>query len=49
LSPEPSVHKLAAALAEFGAQRRDAAKEAGDPVTRPSERRPGARRRRTTT
>ncbi|MGY5033296.1 uroporphyrinogen-III synthase [Streptomyces sp. 900116325] len=49
LSPEPSVHKLAAALADFGAQRRDAAKEAGDPVTRPSERRPGARRRRTTT
>ncbi|MFC8238098.1 uroporphyrinogen-III synthase, partial [Streptomyces sp. NPDC057284] len=48
LSPEPSVHKLAAALADFGAQRRDAAKEAGDPVTRPSERRPGARRRRTT-
>ncbi|MDF6043098.1 bifunctional uroporphyrinogen-III C-methyltransferase/uroporphyrinogen-III synthase [Streptomyces sp. NPDC005318] len=49
LSPEPSVHKLAEALAEFGAQRREAAKEAGDPVTRPSERRPGARRRRTTT
>ncbi|WP_329162920.1 bifunctional uroporphyrinogen-III C-methyltransferase/uroporphyrinogen-III synthase [Streptomyces sp. NBC_01717] len=49
LSPEPSVHKLAAALADFGAQRRDAAKEAGDPVMRPSERRPGARRRRTTT
>ncbi|WLQ42439.1 uroporphyrinogen-III synthase [Streptomyces laculatispora] len=49
LSPEPSVHKLAEALAAFGAQRRDAAKEAGDPVTRPSERRPGARRRRTTT
>ncbi|MEW2174986.1 bifunctional uroporphyrinogen-III C-methyltransferase/uroporphyrinogen-III synthase [Streptomyces sp. NPDC005406] len=49
LAPEPSVHKLAEALAEFGAQRRDAAKEAGDPVTRPSERRPGARRRRTTT
>jgi len=49
LSPEPSVHKLAQALADFGAQRRDAAKEAGDPVTRPSERRPAARRRRTTT
>ncbi|MFH9471321.1 uroporphyrinogen-III synthase [Streptomyces clavifer] len=49
LSPEPSVHKLAQALADFGARRRDAAKEAGDPVTRPSERRPGARRRRTTT
>ncbi|MFF9687188.1 uroporphyrinogen-III synthase [Streptomyces sp. NPDC014623] len=49
LSPEPSVHKLAQALADFGAQRRDAAKAAGDPVTRPSERRPGARRRRSTT
>ncbi|MEJ8658971.1 uroporphyrinogen-III synthase [Streptomyces sp. MS1.AVA.4] len=48
LSPEPSVHKLAAALADFGARRREAAREAGDPVTRPSERRPGARRRRTT-
>ncbi|GFH36288.1 uroporphyrinogen-III synthase [Streptomyces pacificus] len=48
LSPEPSVHKLAEALAEFGARRREAALEAGDPVMRPSERRPGARRRRTT-
>ncbi|MDT9681573.1 bifunctional uroporphyrinogen-III C-methyltransferase/uroporphyrinogen-III synthase [Streptomyces sp. TRM76323] len=48
LSPEPSVTKLAEALAEFGAKRRAAALEAGDPVTRPSERRPGARRRRTT-
>ncbi|MFE0642221.1 uroporphyrinogen-III synthase [Streptomyces sp. NPDC058877] len=48
LSPEPSVHKLAEALADFGTRRREAALEAGDPVTRPSERRPGARRRRTT-
>ncbi|MEU9009631.1 uroporphyrinogen-III synthase [Streptomyces sp. NPDC048479] len=48
LSPEPSVHKLAEALAEFGAQRRAAAVEAGEQVTRPSERRPGGRRRRTT-
>ncbi|MFJ3903120.1 uroporphyrinogen-III synthase [Streptomyces sp. NPDC090025] len=48
LSPEPSVHKLAEALAEFGLRRRAAALDAGDPVTRPSERRPGARRRRTT-
>ncbi|MGP4004372.1 uroporphyrinogen-III synthase [Streptomyces sp. 8N706] len=47
LSPEPSVHKLAEALADFGAQRRAAAVEAGEPVTRPSERRPGSRRRRT--
>ncbi|MFJ4920210.1 uroporphyrinogen-III synthase [Streptomyces sp. NPDC088725] len=48
LSPEPSVHKLAEALATFGAQRREAAREAGETVTRPSERRPGSRRRRTT-
>ncbi|MGK5631242.1 uroporphyrinogen-III synthase [Streptomyces sp. URMC 123] len=47
LSPEPSVHKLAEALAEFGAARRAAAVEAGEHVTRPSERRPGSRRRRT--
>ncbi|MGV9249430.1 uroporphyrinogen-III synthase [Streptomyces sp. NPDC003710] len=49
MAPEPSVHKLAEALADFGLKRRTAALEAGDPVTRPSERRPGARRRRTTT
>ena len=49
MSPEPSVHKLAEALAEFGLRRRASAVEAGDPVTRPSERRPGARRRRSTT
>ncbi|MFE9635038.1 uroporphyrinogen-III synthase [Streptomyces sp. NPDC006463] len=48
LSPEPSVSKLAEALAEYGAARREAAKEAGETVFRPSERRPGARRRRTT-
>lgn len=49
MAPEPSVHKLAEALADFGARRRAAALEAGDPVTRPSERRPGSRRRRSTT
>ncbi|MFE7134384.1 uroporphyrinogen-III synthase [Streptomyces sp. NPDC057638] len=49
LSPEPSVHRLAEALAEFGAARREAAVEAGEHVLRPSERRPGGRRRRTTT
>ncbi|MFI9649962.1 uroporphyrinogen-III synthase [Streptomyces sp. NPDC052040] len=48
MAPEPSVHKLAEALADFGLKRRAAALEAGDPVTRPSERRPGARRRRST-
>ncbi|MCQ4081203.1 bifunctional uroporphyrinogen-III C-methyltransferase/uroporphyrinogen-III synthase [Streptomyces sp. RB6PN25] len=45
MAPEPSVHALAEALADFGTARRVAAEEAGDPVTRPSERRPGARRR----
>jgi uroporphyrinogen III methyltransferase / synthase len=45
LSPEPSVSTLAESLAEFGAARRLAAIEAGEPVTRPSQRRPGARRR----
>ncbi|WP_225835160.1 uroporphyrinogen-III synthase [Streptomyces sp. NK08204] len=49
MAPEPSVHKLAEALADFGMKRRAAALESGDPVTRPSERRPGARRRRSTT
>lgn len=48
MAPEPSVHKLAEALADFGLKRRASALAAGDPVTRPSERRPGARRRRTT-
>ncbi|MCX5205058.1 bifunctional uroporphyrinogen-III C-methyltransferase/uroporphyrinogen-III synthase [Streptomyces sp. NBC_00237] len=48
LSPEPSVSRLAEALAEFGAARRAAALEAGEHVARPSERRPGSRRRRTT-
>jgi uroporphyrinogen III methyltransferase/synthase len=45
LAPAPSVHALAEALAEFGAARRDAALEAGEPVYRPSERRPGSRRK----
>lgn len=45
MAPEPSVHALAQALADFGLARRQAAGAAGDPVTRPSERRPGARRR----
>jgi uroporphyrinogen III methyltransferase/synthase len=45
LSAEPSVPALVEALAEFGAARRLAAVEAGEPVTRPSERRSAARRR----
>ncbi|MBW1597523.1 uroporphyrinogen-III synthase [Streptomyces sp. JJ38] len=46
LAPEPSVHRLAEALAEFGTQRRKAAVEAGEPVKRPSEKRPTRRRTR---
>ncbi|MGP4110108.1 uroporphyrinogen-III synthase [Streptomyces sp. 4N509B] len=47
VAPEPSVRKLAEALAEFGGQRRTAAIEAGEPLKRPSEKR--AQRRRTRT
>ncbi len=45
LAAEPSVASLASALAEFGASLRLAAVEAGEPVLRPSEKRPSARRR----
>ncbi|MBM7791263.1 bifunctional uroporphyrinogen-III C-methyltransferase/uroporphyrinogen-III synthase [Tenggerimyces flavus] len=41
----PSIETLAESLAEFGAARRLAQLEAGEPVTRPSERRSAARRR----
>jgi uroporphyrinogen III methyltransferase/synthase len=47
LAPSPSVDVLADALADFGAARRSAMLEAGQPVTKPSERRPSARRRAT--
>ncbi|GJF29805.1 bifunctional uroporphyrinogen-III C-methyltransferase/uroporphyrinogen-III synthase [Kitasatospora sp. NE20-6] len=45
MAPAPSAGALAQALAEFGARRRDAAVVAGEPVYRPSERRPGSRRK----
>ena len=45
MAPEASVTALADALAAFGASRRLSAIEAGEPVCRPSERRPGGRRR----
>jgi uroporphyrinogen III methyltransferase/synthase len=45
MAPEPSAAALAEALAEFGAARRLAALEAGEPVYRPSQRRPGSRRK----
>ncbi|MEO5711048.1 MAG: uroporphyrinogen-III C-methyltransferase [Nocardioidaceae bacterium] len=47
LAPSPSVEVLVDALADFGASRRASLVEAGQPVTRPSERRPSARRRAT--
>jgi uroporphyrinogen III methyltransferase/synthase len=43
--PQPSIEALAEALADFGAARRAAQIEAGDPVTKPSERKGAARRR----
>jgi uroporphyrinogen III methyltransferase/synthase len=43
--PAPSIEALAEALADFGEARRAAQIEAGDPVTKPSERKSGARRR----
>ena len=45
LAAEPSVEALADALADFGAARRASLIEAGQPVTRPSERRPSGRRK----
>jgi uroporphyrinogen III methyltransferase/synthase len=45
MAPNPSAEELADALADFGASRRAAMLEAGQPVTRPSERRPAGRRR----
>ncbi len=42
---KPSVTALVDALAEYGADLRDAAVAAGEPVRKPSERRRGARRR----
>src|SRR4051812_16402275 len=44
LAPHPDVEALVDALADFGATRRLAMLEAGDPVTRPSERKPSGRR-----
>src|ERR1700730_12504384 len=44
-APKPSAMALVDALAAHGAERRDAALEAGEPVRKPSERRTGARRR----
>jgi uroporphyrinogen III methyltransferase/synthase len=45
LAPKPDVEVLVDALADFGAARRLEMVEAGQPVTRPSERKPSTRRR----
>jgi uroporphyrinogen III methyltransferase / synthase len=45
LAPRPDVELLADALADFGAARRTALVEAGQPVTKPSDRKPSARSR----
>jgi uroporphyrinogen III methyltransferase/synthase len=47
MAPEPSAEMLAHALALFGSARRRALLEAGEPVTRPSQRRTSARRKAT--
>jgi uroporphyrinogen III methyltransferase / synthase len=48
LAPEPSVEALAEALAEFGASRRLTMVAAGEPVTKPSQRRRTSARRKAT-
>ncbi|HEX6248637.1 MAG TPA: uroporphyrinogen-III synthase [Nocardioidaceae bacterium] len=47
LAPSPSVEVLVDALADFGAARRASLIESGEPVTKPSERKPSARRKAT--
>jgi uroporphyrinogen III methyltransferase/synthase len=48
LAPKPDVDELVDALADFGAARRIAMVEAGQPVTKPSDRKPSARRKAST-
>ncbi|MCR1783606.1 uroporphyrinogen-III synthase [Nocardioides carbamazepini] len=45
MAPKPDVELLVETLAGFGASRRVAMLEAGEPVTKPSDRKPSARRR----
>ncbi|WP_300681493.1 uroporphyrinogen-III synthase [Nocardioides sp.] len=47
MAAEPSIEALADALADFGTSRRAALVEAGQPVTKPSDRKPAARRKAT--
>jgi len=48
LAAKPDVEALVDALADFGASRRIAMVEAGQPVTKPSDRKPSGRRKTTT-
>jgi uroporphyrinogen III methyltransferase/synthase len=48
MAPKPDVEALVDALADFGAARRVAMIEAGDPVTKPSSRKPSGRRSKAT-
>ncbi|KRC52780.1 MULTISPECIES: uroporphyrinogen-III synthase [unclassified Nocardioides] len=45
IAPQPDVDLLVEALAGFGSERRAAMVENGEPVTKPSDRKPSARRR----
>jgi uroporphyrinogen III methyltransferase/synthase len=45
MAPEPSIEALCDALGDFGAARRTAMLESGQPITKPSERRPASRRK----
>jgi uroporphyrinogen III methyltransferase/synthase len=45
MAAEPSVEELVDSLADFGAARRASMLESGQPVTKPSERRPSGRRK----
>ena len=47
MAPAPSAEEVVDALADFGAARRVSLLEQGQPVTRPSERKPAARRKAT--
>jgi uroporphyrinogen III methyltransferase/synthase len=47
LAPKPDVEELVDALADFGATRRLSMIESGQPVTKPSERKPSGRRKAT--
>ena len=47
MAPNPSIEEVCDALADFGAARRASFLEQGQPVTKPSERRPSARRKAT--